>query len=159
MATRFVLVRIDDRLIHGQVAIGWVKATSPSHLVVANDAVADDPLQRSLMEMAAPPSLQVHLCRVAELPAVLASPDLQEQRLLVLFATPRDALRAVEAGLAVKEINVGGMRFQTGKRQVLKAVSIDQQDAECFRKLLARNVRVTVQMVPTDEPLDIAAYL
>jgi len=159
MAATLVLVRIDDRLIHGQVAIGWVKAVSPDAIVVANDAVAADSLQRNLMELATPPNLQVVICRVDEVAGVLAQDSLSGRRLLLLFSTPQDVLKAVASGLAVQKINLGGMRFKPGKRQIMKAVSIDDQDAATFKELLARRIRVTVQMVPTDEPVDIVKYL
>lgn len=159
MNVEFVLVRIDDRLIHGQVAIGWVKAVSPTVLIVANDAVAADPLQRSLMEMAAPPTLKVDLVTVDELPALLERRDMQGQRVLLLLASPRDALRVVEAGVPIGRVNVGGLRFQPGKRQVLRAVSLDDQDAACLRSLLDHRIRVFVQMVPTDDPLPIEDVL
>lgn len=154
-----VLVRIDDRLIHGQVAIGWVKAVAPDVIVVANDAVAADSLQRNLMELATPSNLQVVICRVSELAALCAGPALAGKRILVLFSTPQDALRVAESGLVFSALNVGGMRFKPGKRQVMKAVSIDDADVETFRALQARGVKATVQMVPTDEPVDIAKVL
>ncbi len=159
MAAKLVLVRIDDRLLHGQVAIGWVKATMPTHLVVANDAVAGDPVQRSLMELAAPSTLKVTICRVQDTASLCNGIQLHGQRVLLLFANPRDALQAVTDGLEVKEINVGGLRYQPGKRQIMKAVSIDAQDSDFFRKLIERGIAVKVQMVPTDDPVDIRKYL
>lgn len=159
MAATLVLVRIDDRLIHGQVVIGWVKATSPDTIVVANDAAAADTLQRSLMELATPSNLQVAICRVDEVASLCGSPQMNGRRLLVLFSTPQDVLRAVTGGLDVRRLNVGGMRFKPGKRQILKAVSIDGQDEAVFRDLAARGVHTTVQMVPTDEPTEIGKYL
>jgi mannose/fructose/sorbose-specific phosphotransferase system IIB component len=159
MPATLVLVRIDDRLIHGQVAVGWVKATTPEVIVVANDAVAADALQRNLMELATPQSLQVAICRVEEAVGLCQGPRLAGKRVLVLFATPQDVLRAVTAGLKLARLNVGGMRFKPGKRQVLKAVSLDEEDVKTFRALQAQGIQVTVQMVPTDEPVEIEKVL
>ncbi|MBN1596032.1 PTS sugar transporter subunit IIB [candidate division FCPU426 bacterium] len=159
MAVDFVLVRIDDRLIHGQVAVGWVKAVSPTMLMVANDAVVKDPLQKSLMEMAAAPSLKVKICGVREAAELCAEKELQTGRIMLLFSSPEDTLRAVEAGLPLKKLNVGGMRYSPGKRQIMKAIAISQEDSAYFKALLARGIRVTIQMVPTDEPVNIGKYL
>lgn len=159
MSATLVLVRIDDRLIHGQVAVGWVKATSPEVIVVANDAVAADALQRNLMELATPQNLQVAICRIEEAVGLCSGERLAGRRVLVLFSTPQDVLRAVTAGLKLDRLNVGGMRFKPGKRQVLKAVSLDEEDVRVFRDLLARGIQTTVQMVPTDEALDIEKVL
>lgn len=159
MPATLALVRIDDRLIHGQVAIGWVKASQPDILVVANDAVAADPVQQSLMEMAAPAQLGVIICPVAEVVELSQGGRCTGKRLLILFSTVQDVLSAVEAGLPLKALNIGGMRFQPGKEQVLKAVALNEADKEAFRQLLARGVKATVQMVPTDEALDIRRWV
>jgi PTS system mannose-specific IIB component len=159
MAAELVLVRIDDRLIHGQVAVGWAKVVTPDFIAVANDAVAADTLQRSLMELATPTHLGVVICRVDEIAAACQRAPLDGKRVLLLFSTPQDLLRAVESGLAVKQADVGGMRFSPGKRQVLRAVSLDDADEACFYALLKKGLKVSVRMVPTDDDSDIVKYL
>jgi PTS system mannose-specific IIB component len=159
MAANMVLVRIDDRLIHGQVAIGWVKAISPEWIVVANDNVAEDAIQRTLMEMAAPPNLGVTLCHVSEVAEICASPEMSGKRILLLFSSTQDALTAVESGLPVKEIDVGGLRYSPGKRQIMKAVAVDDKDLEDFQALMHHGIHVVIQMVPTDEPVDMRKYI
>ncbi len=159
MAADLVLVRIDDRLIHGQVAVGWAKVVTPDFIAVANDVVAGDTLQRSLMELATPSHLGVHICRVEDIAEACRKAPLDGKRVLLLFSTPQDVLRAVESGLAVTRVDVGGMRFSPGKRQIMRAVSIDDQDVACFQALLAHNIKVSIRMVPTDDDVDMAKYL
>ncbi len=159
MSVHFVLTRIDDRLIHGQVAVGWVKATTPDVLLVADDQVLQNPMQRSLMEITATPAFEVKVCGVQEAAEVCDRAEWKGKRVLLLFSSARDVTRAVAAGLPVREVNVGGMRYSPGKRQILKAVAIDQQDVAHFKQLLEKNIRVSIQMVPTDEPVDIRKYL
>ncbi|NTV53413.1 MAG: PTS sugar transporter subunit IIB [Candidatus Firestonebacteria bacterium] len=159
MAANLVLVRIDDRLIHGQVVVGWAKVVMPDFIAVANDAVADDALQRSLMELATPAHLGLVIGRVAEIAAACRRAPLEGKRVLLLFSTPQDLLRAVESGLPVTRADVGGMRFSQGKRQVLRAVSLDAADESCFRSLLKKGIQIKVRMVPTDEDADIAGFL
>lgn len=159
MSIKLMLTRVDDRLIHGQVAIGWVKATGSEHIVVANDKVAGDDLQRSLMELATPSSLRVTICRVADTARVLSSPDLDCKRTILLFATPQDVLLAVNQGVKFEQLNVGGMRYQPGKQQIMKSISLDEKDLACFRQLVEKGIKIYVQMVPTDEAVDIRKYL
>jgi mannose/fructose/sorbose-specific phosphotransferase system IIB component len=159
MAAELVLVRIDDRLIHGQVVVGWAKVVTPDFIVVANDAVAADSLQRSLMELATPSHLGVVICAVGEAAAACRRPPLEGKRALLLFSTPQDLLRAVESGLPVARADVGGMRFSPGKRQVLRAVSLDDADEACFHALLKKGIQLSVRMVPTDEGVDIRKFL
>jgi mannose/fructose/sorbose-specific phosphotransferase system IIB component len=159
MGANLVLVRIDDRLIHGQVAVGWVKATTPDTIVVANDAVAKDAMQRSLMELACPQTLSVKICRVDEVALLLHGPSLDKKRVLLLFASPQDVLAALETGLKFSELNIGGMRFAPGKQQVLKAVSLNESDRQALRQLKQAGLHITMQMVPTDEKLEIDSFV
>lgn len=159
MAVIFSLVRIDDRLIHGQVAVGWTKAVLPQELIVANDQAVADPMQKGMMEMAASPNFGVTVCSVREVAEVCGQTALNGKRVLVLFSTPQDALRACDAGLGFSALNVGGMRYSAGKRQISPAVAVDARDAETFRELIRRGIRVTIQMVPTDEAQVIEKYL
>ena len=159
MAADLVLVRIDDRLIHGQVVVGWAKVVTPDYIVVANDVVAADTLQRSLMELATPSHLGVVICRVDEIAEACLHAPLDNKRVLLLFSTPQDLAYAVETGLPVKRADVGGMRYAPGKRQVLRAVSLDPMDEICFRALLKKGIKLSVRMVPTDEEVDIAKFL
>lgn len=159
MPVNLILARVDDRLIHGQVAIGWVKATATEQIIVANDKVAGDALQRSLMELAAPPVLGVTICRVDELAEVLRNPGLDGKRTIVLFATPQDVLAAVDRGVKLSQLNVGGMRFQPGKQQIMKSISLDENDIDCFRRLMGKSIKIQVQMVPTDEAVDISKFI
>jgi len=159
MSVKFVLVRIDDRLIHGQVAVGWVKATSPDLLMVADDTVVNNSLQKSLMEMASTPAFAVKICGVEESVVLCQQKALDGKRILMLFSSTQDVVRAIEAGLPVQEINVGGMRYGPGKRQIMKAIAINEEDIRNFNRLLNRGIKVQIQMVPTDEPVDIKRYL
>ncbi|MCK5218767.1 PTS sugar transporter subunit IIB [bacterium] len=159
MTSQLRLVRIDDRLIHGQVAIGWVKTIKIQHLVVADDAVAKDSMQICLMEMATPPGLGITICPVAEAGSVCNREEVDGKRILMLFSSSGDVCRAVENGLFLKELNIGGMRYSPGKKQITKAVAIDEHDAEHFRKLLGYKVKIQIQMLPMDEPVDIQKYI
>jgi PTS system mannose-specific IIB component len=74
---------------------------------------------------------------------------------MLLFTNSEDVYRAVEAGIPVEELNVGGMRFQEGRERLTKAVSVTPAEREAFKKLLEKNVKITIQMVPNDEKIDL----
>src|SRR5258706_6551142 len=111
-----VLARIDDRLVHGQVAVGWSRATNADLLVVANDDAAADPLQQSLMQLATPAGLTLRVLSVQGAGAADAKGEFDAARSLLLFSTPSDALLYREAGGRVTSLNVGGMGQGGGKR-------------------------------------------
>jgi PTS system mannose-specific IIB component len=111
------------------------------------------------MELATPSHLGVVICRVDEIAEACRRAPLDNKRVLLLFSTPQDLLRAVESGLPVKRADVGGMRFAPGKRQMLRAVSLDSADEACFYALLKKSIKISVRMVPTDDDVDIAKFL
>jgi mannose/fructose/sorbose-specific phosphotransferase system IIB component len=148
------LIRIDDRLIHGQVVVGWVKALNIQTLVVVNDAIAKNAMQKTLMEMAVPSGLKVRFYAVGE--AVAAAQDqVDRSRSLLLFSSPVDVKAFLEGGASLSSINVGGMHFCEGKKQVCKTVCVSDEDVKAFQALRDKGVELEVRAVPGDlrEPL------
>ena len=148
------LIRIDDRLIHGQVVVGWVKALTIERLVVVNDEIAKNNMRRTLMEMAVPAGLKVNFYTVDE--AVAAVKDDSQERTLILFANPMDVEAFAEKGGPVNMVNVGGMHFGDGKTQMSKTICVNSDDMKAFRALRQRGVELESRAVPGDvkESLD-----
>lgn len=159
MAVEFVLARIDDRLMHGQVKVGWVKAILPDHIIIANDQAAGNDYERMLIEMASPAECGLTICAVADVKKVCRQEEMQGRKVLLLAASPSDMKVIVESGLDIRKINVGNMRYVPGKRQVMKTVAIDEKDENNFKELMKKQLTVTIQMVPTDEPIPISQYI
>jgi len=153
------LVRIDDRLIHGQVVVGWVRHLGADCILVANDAVAADPMQRALLPMAVPPEIDVAIYRVAEAAQRLAAGAHADRKAILLFSSPVDAEAYLRLGGPMERLNVGGMRFAPGKEQMMPAIFVAAEDIKAFRALAARNLPMQVQMVPTDAPHDVIKCL
>ena len=142
------LIRIDDRLIHGQVVVGWVKVLEIQRLVVVNDEITKNNMRRTLMEMAVPSGLKVNFLEVG--PAALASKDDSKERTLLLFASPVDVLAYVKAGGVALTVNVGGMHFCEGKNQVTKTICVDSSDLTAFKELNKLGIEMEVRAVPGD---------
>jgi len=123
-----VLVRIDDRLIHGQVVEGWVPFLKVDIVIVVSDAAAADEIQTALMKMALPPSVGLLVLPVGEAAASLKSPHLAQRSALVLVPGPAEALALVEKGLKVDLVNVGGLHYTVGKVQLRRALFLDEKD-------------------------------
>ncbi len=147
---KIALVRVDSRLIHGQIVEAWVPHTGATVLLVLNDAAAASPLTRSIMGMCVPRAITVVVGKVADAAAIGARPELSDATAIVLVATPKDALVVHEAGLAFSRLNLGNLHYAPGKRQVSTCVSLGDDDREAFRALEARGVTVEAQAVPRD---------
>ncbi len=150
-----VLTRIDDRLIHGQVVEGWVNFLKATSILVADDRVASNALQRSIMEISVPQGLKVFIGSVDDVCDRLRASGAGNERVILLFSTPGDVLRALERGLDCRVLNIGGMRYLPGKRKLINVVAVDDMDLSALRAISARGVKVDIQPVPTQKPLSL----
>lgn len=142
-----VAARIDNRLIHGQVATQWAGVVGANLLLVANDAVAKDQFRQGLMNMAAPAYAQTRYFDINKTINVIgkASPA---QKIFLILESPQDALRLVEGGVPIETLNVGNMHMHEGKRQVATSVAVDDDDVATFKKLRDLGVNLEIQRTP-----------
>ena len=150
-----LLTRIDNRLIHGQVATQWTGAIDANLLLVANDNVAGDKMRQGLMNMAAPSYAQTRFFTVQKTIDIIgkASPA---QRIFIICETPQDVVRLVEGGVPIKKVNIGNMHMSDGKRQVATSVAVDDSDVAAFKRLQELGVELSIQRVPdiAEESID-----
>ena len=151
----FVLARIDTRLLHGQVATNWTKATNPNRIIVVSDSVSKDELRKKLIEQAAPPGVRAHVIPLDKLVQVYNDPRFGDTKALLLFETPQDALAVIEKGVEIPELNVGSMAHSVGKVQINNVLSLDQEDVEVYKKLRDLGVKFDVRKVSNDSPSDL----
>lgn len=147
---KYVLARIDSRLLHGQVATAWTKTVKPARIIVVSDGVAKDELRKNLIEQAAPPGVKANVVPVDKMIQVAKDPRFGNTKAMLLFETPQDALRAIEGGVDVKELNIGSMAHSVGKIAVSKVLSLGRDDVKTFEKLKAKGIQFDVRKVPND---------
>jgi len=147
---KMVLVRVDSRLLHGQVATAWTKSTQPNRIIVVSDAVSKDDLRKKLIEQAAPPGVKANVIPVEKMIEIAKDPRFGNTKALLLFENPQDVLRAVEGGVDIEEVNVGSMAHSVGKVVVSKVLSMGQADVDAFENLKAKGVKFDVRKVPND---------
>lgn len=147
-----VLTRIDNRLIHGQVATQWCGVVGANLLLVANDAVSKDEFRQGLMNMAAPAYAQTRFFSIEKTCAIIdkASPA---QKIAIICENPQDVLRLVKGGVPIKKVNIGNMHMAEGKRQVATTVAVDDNDVACFKELQDLGVELEIKRVP-DTPAE-----
>ncbi|HAP3367306.1 TPA: PTS transporter subunit IIB [Enterococcus faecalis] len=148
-----VNTRIDERLIHGQVAGIWSTSLSTQRIIVANDEAATDPLQKSSLRMAAPSSMRLSVLGVEAAAKNIQSGKYGKQRLFLLFKNPKDVLRFIEAQGPIKTVNVGNMSYKEGAREVTKSIQVLPEE-QIFETIASKGVTVTAQLVPNDPVVD-----
>ena len=147
---KIVLARVDSRLLHGQVATSWTKATNPNRIIVVSDSVAKDELRKKLIEEAAPPGVKANVVPIKKIIQVAHDPRFGNTKALLLFENPEDVLRALDGGVDIETLNVGSMAHSVGKVMVNKVLSMNAEDVDAFEKLKAKNVKFDVRKVPND---------
>lgn len=149
-----VLSRIDDRYIHGQVVTRWVKSYPAERIIVVSDQVAEDELRKSLLLSVAPSHMKASVVTVEKMAKAWHSERYAGVSAFLLFGNPRDIVRLVELGVAIKEVNVGGMIFEEGRRQITKSVSASEDDIAAFKTLSAAGVSLELRQLPSDSAIN-----
>ncbi len=150
-----LLTRVDNRLIHGQVGMTWVNHLGANLILVANDQVANDPVQQNLMDMAAPGTVETRYFTVQEtIDKIHFAGDWQ--MIFLVVKTPQDALKLVQGGVSIDILNIGNMHFSEGKKQVTSTVSVDESDKAAIKGLLDAGVKIEIRRVPDEPVSDVA---
>lgn len=144
-------IRIDDRLIHGQVATLWTNELGATRIMVINDEVANNEIQKTMLRMAAPSNVSTSLITEEKAVNNINNGNYKGQKVLVIVKNPETVVRLMDQGLDIKKINVGNMSTRENTHHIKPSVSITPEEEQAFRVLLDRGVEITAIMVPTDK--------
>ena len=147
---KIAAVRIDTRLLHGQVATAWTKQVNPTRIIVVSDGVAGDTLRKTMITQAAPPGVPANVVPIKKMCEVFKDPRFGETRAFLLFESPEDLLACIEGGADIKDVNIGSMAHSVGKVVVNKVISMDQTDIDTIERLKSLGVKFEVRKVPSD---------
>lgn len=153
-----VTVRIDDRLIHGQVVIAWCPVLKPDRLILCHEQVARTAWEVEVFKEAAL-EYPLDVCDVEQTANILREAKAQEENVFLIVDSPRLVVELLDRGVKIDKVNVGGMHDQPGKRQVTPFLYVDDEDIHYFRILKERNVRLEGREVPAAPAIDVAECL
>jgi len=143
-----VLARVDDRLIHGQVTVGWATHLQPSRLLLANNEIAADAWQSEVYAASVPHEIEVSILSLAETAAYLKRTADRKERVLLLTASVGEMAHLATMGVPFERINLGGLHYSSGKKEMLPFVYLGEDDLPPLRQLLNRGIRLQAQQVP-----------
>ena len=147
----WILHRVDDRLIHGQVVVAWGMRLHPARIVVADDASAANEWERELLE-AASPDFEIRVVSVADAAAGYAAESAAAGGAFLLLRDLATALALVEAGAAIPSFNLGGIHYAPGRTKVNEHLYLGPADRAAAGALLARGIGLEAQEVPASRP-------
>jgi len=143
-------VRVDNRLIHGQVVEAWVPHVGTRSIIVGNDDLARDEMQQEIMSLAIPRAVDSAFLNIDQLVGDPRVYGAARDATLLLFSSCLDVRRAFDKGMRLEILNVGNLHYATGKRQLSPSVSLGAEDESCLRYLMGKGVELDFRCVPND---------
>ena len=145
-------VRIDNRLIHGQIIETWLPFTGASRLIVANNALAEDALQQQTMLLAVPSRITAEFVLLPDIADTVARNEINKEKSMVLVSSCGDARTIYDLGMLFTSLNIGNLHYGPEKKQICAHVALSEDDAEQLRYLHNKGVKLDFRCVPNDHP-------
>ncbi len=150
-----ILFRIDDRLIHAQVVVGWGRRLKPDRIVLADDLVNAEDWEKELYASAAEPDFKATVLSLAEAVEQISGGVFSSEKIFLLVRGPAEALEMLEMGLTTNEINVGGLHFREGREKITDNVWVDEGERETLRDIVKKGITLEARTLPGDKRITI----
>jgi len=154
------LVRIDDRLIHGQVATQWVAEVSANTIIIVDDETANNEFMAMVCRGMAPLHIEVFVCTINE--AVDKLKEVAEdskRKAIVLVKAPGVLLQLLDNGVNMKKIIVGGIGTRNDRKSFYKSIHVSDKEIGDFKEIINRGIELYVQMVPSDSGIPVSKLI
>lgn len=148
-------VRVDDRLIHGEVVTAWTPSYRINHIIIVDDSVATDPFQKRILKALAPAKVKVDAYTVEEAIIYLNKENNPKERILLLSKSPVAYNELAAAGIKLPQVNLGGMGIRGDRKPFVKNVACDVSEIQAIRELVEKGVHVFYQLVPEQRVIEI----
>lgn len=153
------LVRIDERMLHGQVAMTWVSQVSPNAILIANDDAAANEMSKMAFKMAKPAGVKLAIKSIDDAAALLNNPKSKDIKIFVITRTIADTLRLAKQTNQLTKINIGGVKKREGGKQISKTTFLNDEDIENLKELLTHVEEIEIRMVPSEQKVDVSKLL
>ena len=148
-----VNVRLDERLIHGQIGAFWTNELKANRLMVIDDIAAGNEIQKTALKMAKPAGTKLSILKVDKAVERLNDPEAYVgERLFVICGKIKTINELIKKGAPIKKVTIGNISNKTGSTRIYSSVSVSHEEAELFRETAKLGIEFTAQMVPNDEP-------
>ena len=144
------LLRVDHRLLHGQVAFSWTQYVGADCILIANDNVPDDELRKTTIKLAKPPSVKMVIKNINDSIESIKSGVTDKYNLFIVVESVNDAWRIASAVEEIKSINLGGIKAKEGSKNISKAINLLPEEIEQLQQLVGKGVEVEIRQVPND---------
>lgn len=153
------MIRVDHRLLHGQVIYSWLKSIDCNAILIANDEVTQDEVRQELLKLSAPSDKKLLIRSMEKSISILQNPKNQPVKFFIIVENITDALQLSESIDDIKSINIGSIKTKADAEKVNNAVYLSQQDKIILRKFIAKNIALDVRQVAGETATNINAFL
>jgi len=155
-----IFARVDDRLIHGEVVTEWLPVTASNHIVVVDDAIANDSFTKRLIQLIAPKHTTIHVFSIQEAIEYLSGEFLENERIMILMKSPTTMLALCKGRIEIKQLNIGGMGLFEGRKLFYKNIACSDEEIASIKELIMfYKVTVYYQLVPEQQFVDLSSKL
>ncbi|MDR0977875.1 MAG: PTS sugar transporter subunit IIB [Endomicrobium sp.] len=154
-----ILVRIDDRLVHGQIVQSWLKTLDVDAVLVISDSAANDKMQQTLMELALPNFIRLDVKTLKDAAVSLINGKYDKENIMVLVTYPSDIVYMIQKGLKIKSLNIGGMHFIEGKKQLVENICVNDEDIKNLHQIYLSGIEIESRVLADDKKIDVACML
>ena len=151
--------RVDERMIHGQVAMVWTNVVGANRILVANDEVVKDDLKIEGLKLAKPAGIKLSICSIQRAIENINNNKYGEDNVFMITRNIPDMADIINGGVDLKEFNVGNISSKDGSRQIKKSVNVTPKDVDIIKNLINKGVKITAQMVPNEPDSSIMTYI
>ncbi len=152
-------MRIDNRLIHGQIIATWMPSLQVEHFLIASDTVPRNEMQMRVFRMAVPSEIEFEALSIREAAAWLKAHNSDKQRTMVLLENVQDAISLFGAGYSFTQLNIGNVHHSEDRKPFTNAVYLSDREISLLKQLIRRKVKVEIASLPTDTPINLAETL
>jgi len=153
------LFRIDDRLIHGQVVLGWAKYLKSKHVILCDNEVAGNDWESELYLSCVPDELNARIMNTNDTSRYLNNGVVEPEKTIVLVKSPQIVRELIETGYRPRNVNLGGMHYGKNRKKYLPYVFLGKNDVEDLQFCIKNGVSIYCQDVPNSRKHKISNLL
>lgn len=147
------LLRVDERFIHGQVAFAWTNSLAADCIFIVNDEISKDKLRQTSLKLAAPTGVKFVVKNVEDAKNALLGERIKKYKIFLIVGTIKDALELSKVSKDIKQVNLGNMKMEEGRRSITNSICVSEDDIKNIKLLESMGVEVECRAVPTDKKI------
>ena len=147
------MVRVDYRMVHGQIVAKWIKFRPVDRLILADDSLVDDPFMGDIYRMAVP-DREVDIVKLGDVQTAI---DRKNDTVLLIFKDVASAYTVYKNGLQLPELNVGAVQNSAQRKAVVQGVTLSVEEYEKLSEMKAEGVNVFLQPIPENDPISLGS--